>query len=149
MPRGSGEKFRIRKHTSRCNPPMARIAAGAQRRHSSRDVCRARARRAPAGVLISAMPKVYLPCLVATALMVAAVRQAAPQRPTAATSAATPSALPVPLVTALLDAHGISAQALPEFFVGALPAWYPKSLVPPGPVRVVGSMLAGNEIFAV
>src|SRR5689334_19560843 len=64
-------------------------------------------------------------------------------------SASTPSALPVPLVNALFNSRGSLWGIRPEYFVGALPSWFPAALVPPAPARIVGSMLVGNEIVAV
>jgi hypothetical protein len=58
--------------------------------------------------------------------------------------------IPAPLVTALVGSGGgVSAGASPNYSVAALPAGYPRNLVPTGPVRIVGGMTAGDETVAV
>jgi hypothetical protein len=57
--------------------------------------------------------------------------------------------LPAPLVTALINDRGGATRGSPQFTVGSLPAGYPATLVPTGPVTIVGGMTAGNEIVAI
>src|SRR5258708_10147754 len=60
-----------------------------------------------------------------------------------------PALLPAPLVTALITDRGQVARPSPAYAVGTLPAGYPASLVPTGPVTIVGGMKAGGEVVAV
>src|SRR5688572_25489056 len=57
--------------------------------------------------------------------------------------------LPVSLVAALIDDRGSPMRASPTFTDGRLPAGYPASLVPAGPVRIVGGMTTGDNVIAV
>jgi len=57
--------------------------------------------------------------------------------------------LPAPLVTALLDDRGSPTRPAPDYTVGKLPPGYPATLVPSGPVSIVGGMTAGDQIVAV
>ncbi len=56
-----------------------------------------------------------------------------------------PALLPAPLVTALITDRGQVARPSPAYAVGTLPAGYPASLVPTGPVTIVGGMKSGGE----
>jgi hypothetical protein len=67
----------------------------------------------------------------------------------AANRQATPASIPAPLVTALMDDRGSPTRASPDYAVGTLPPGYPATLVPSGPVRIVGGMTAGDQIIAV
>src|SRR5258708_25714599 len=57
--------------------------------------------------------------------------------------------LPAPLVTALITDRGEATRPSPAYAVGTLPAGYPASLVPTGPVTIVGGMKSGGEVVAV
>lgn len=59
------------------------------------------------------------------------------------------ASLPASLVTALVDDRGSPTRASPEYSVGTLPPGYPATLVPSGPVRIVGGMTSGDQIVAV
>ena len=61
----------------------------------------------------------------------------------------TPASIPAPLAAALIDDRGSPGRATPEFTVGTLPRGYPAALVPPGPVRIVGGMTAGDQITVI
>ena len=67
----------------------------------------------------------------------------------AANRQATTPSLPTPLVTALIDDRSSPTRAAPDYTVGRLPPGYPVTLVPSGPVRIVGGMTTGNEVIAV
>ena len=67
----------------------------------------------------------------------------------AANTQAAPVSLPAPLVTALIDGRGLPTRPSPDYAVGSLPPAYPATLVPAGPVRIVGGMTTGDEIVAV
>jgi hypothetical protein len=60
-------------------------------------------------------------------------------------------AIPLPLATALLNDRGIptATRPAPRFAVGTLPDRYPVTLVPTGPVAIVGGMTTGDEVVAV
>lgn len=58
-------------------------------------------------------------------------------------------AIPAPLVTALINDRGAVVRPSPAYVVGELPKRYPASLVPSGPVTIVGGMTNGDEIVAV
>jgi hypothetical protein len=60
-----------------------------------------------------------------------------------------PASIPVPLAAALIDDRGSAARAPRQFTVGTLPPGYPATLVPPGPVRIVGGMTAGDQITVI
>ena len=62
---------------------------------------------------------------------------------------ATQASIPAPLVTALLDDRGSATRAAPEYTVNSLPPGYPATLIPSGPVRIVGGMTSGDQIVAV
>jgi hypothetical protein len=55
----------------------------------------------------------------------------------------------VPLAAALIDDWGSASRAARQFTVGTLPPGYPATLVPPGPVRIVGGMTAGDQITVI
>ena len=59
------------------------------------------------------------------------------------------SALPVPLVTALMSGTDRMASQSPQYFVATLPTGFPAALVPSGPVAIVGGMRTGTQIVAV
>lgn len=59
------------------------------------------------------------------------------------------ASIPAPLVSALLGDRGSATSTDPRYSVGALPPGYPGTLVPPGPVRIVGGMTMGGESVAV
>jgi hypothetical protein len=61
----------------------------------------------------------------------------------------TPSSIPAPLAAALMDDRVSPAHAPREFTVGTLPPGYPAILVPPGPVKIVGGMTAGDQITVI
>jgi len=67
----------------------------------------------------------------------------------AANSQAATASLPAPLVAALIDDREAPTRPSPEFAVGKLPPGYPATLVPSGPVRIVGGMTTGDQIVAV
>lgn len=90
----------------------------------------------------------YAAALRAAVLLVAAAcaggRPAAPEL-----APAPPALIPAPLAAALIeDPTGPSAESR-EIVVGKLPPGFPDSLVPPGPVQIVGGMVAGREINVV
>jgi hypothetical protein len=58
-------------------------------------------------------------------------------------------AIPVPLAAALIDNYGSATPTTPEFAVGKLPPGYPPTLVPSGPVRIVGGMRTDQQVVAV
>jgi hypothetical protein len=60
-----------------------------------------------------------------------------------------PPSIPVPLAAALMDGWPSPARPPREFTVGTLPPGYPATLVPPGPVRIVGGMTAGDQITVI
>lgn len=66
-----------------------------------------------------------------------------------AVPASVPAALPASLVTALIDSRGAPVRAFPVYSVGTLPVGYPATLVPTGPVKIVGGMTTGDETIAV
>jgi hypothetical protein len=58
-----------------------------------------------------------------------------------------PAMLPEPLVNALIGSlDGIGYGGPPQYFVGTLPTGYPASLVPAGPVSVLGGARSGSKI---
>jgi len=59
------------------------------------------------------------------------------------------TSIPVPLVSALIDDRGFQTSASPKYSVAQLPPGYPVTLVPTGPVRIVGGMIRGDEVVAV
>jgi hypothetical protein len=61
----------------------------------------------------------------------------------------TPVSIPVSLAAALIDDRGSASRAPRQFTVGTLPPGYPATLVPPGPVRIVGGMTAGDQITVI
>jgi len=67
----------------------------------------------------------------------------------AANKQGAPASLPAPLVSALIDDRGSPTRPSPEYTVGKLPPGYPATLVPSGPVRIVGGMATGDQIIAV
>jgi hypothetical protein len=60
-----------------------------------------------------------------------------------------PASIPAPLAAALIDDRGSATRAPREFTVGTLPPGYPATLVPPGPVRIVGGLTAGDQITVI
>lgn len=60
-----------------------------------------------------------------------------------------PTSLPAPLVTALISDRGEATRPTPVYTVGTLPPGYPATLVPSGPVNIVGGMKSGDQIVAV
>ena len=67
----------------------------------------------------------------------------------ASRGAPAPASIPAPLAAALIEDRAGPARAPREFTVGTLPPGYPAMLVPPGPVRIVGGMTAGDQITVV
>ena len=67
----------------------------------------------------------------------------------AANKQGAPATLPTPLVTALMDDRSSPTRPAPDYTVGKLPPGYPVTLVPSGPVRIVGGMTTGNEVIAI
>lgn len=60
-----------------------------------------------------------------------------------------PAAIPAPLVSSLIRDPGDPGRIPREITVGAVPPGYPATLVPAGPVEIVGGMSRGNEVTAV
>lgn len=61
-----------------------------------------------------------------------------------------PTSIPVPLVSALIDDRFFPTRAVsPKYSVGQLPLGYPRVLAPTGPVTIVGGMTTGDETIAV
>ena len=60
-----------------------------------------------------------------------------------------PPAIPTALASALIDDRMSPMRSPPSFTVGALPPGYPASLVPRGPVSIVGGMTTSDGAVAV
>lgn len=88
-----------------------------------------------------------IPSAPALLLLIATGCAGCARRPAPAASAE-PAAIPAPLAAALMDDRN-PTRATREFTVGALPSAFPSTLVPAGPVRIVGGMTAGDEIMVV